>query len=892
MRLIFIIIFAVLGIWLAAGSHTMLGLGVGAMFGYLVGRVRDLEAKLSAVNAELRRIAPAKPATPATDRVARPTGTPKPLIETETDAEPAKSDLRPARSAVPETDSTGPDLPGLAIKLFRTVKEWVTSGNVPVKVGVIVSFFGVSFLLKYAIDQQFLSFPIELRYLGVAIAASILLGIGWRLRDSNRTYALSLQGGGIGILYLTIFAAFRLHPLLPPVLAFPLLVLLTVSAGMLAVLQDSRWLAILGTVGGFLAPVLVSTGAGNHVALFSYYLLLNAAILGIAWFKLWRSLNVIGFIFTFGVASMWGYEYYRPEYIASTEPFLVAFFLFYQAIAILFAFRQPPRLRGLVDGTLLFGTPVIAFALQARLVSHTEYGLAISAIIAAVLYIMVGAWLYRIRREQMRLLIESYVALEIAFATIAIPLALDSRWTAVAWALEGAALVWVGVRQNGFLARIAGFALIGASGIAFLNDGWRNDAGLPVLNGNVLGGMLISIASLFSARQLAVDEKPVPLQAAASVLLFVWGLGWWAAIGAAEIFDRVSGTHELPSLVAFAAASAVLFAWLGKRLQWAAPRRATLAYLPLLAILGLISVAVDHHLFAGAGAFSWVAAVGAHFVVLKAYEHAPGKLAATWHLAGVLLISAALTWEVLWRMDHANFSFVWMVSTAMTIPIAAILLITYGRRHLQWPLQRHWNTYVSAAGILVSLQLLASVFAGLVDAGDPVPLPYIPLANPFDLLSAIGLTVALHVVFVWRSSTKSLGEGQYRLALIALSLGAFVLSTISVVRGVHIIGNIDWQQNTLMRSVAVQSALSIYWAILGLGGMVWGTRHARRWLWLSGAGLMVLVVAKLFLVDLGNSGTVARIVSFLGVGVMLLVVGYFSPAPPRSKVPAESLVEE
>ena len=44
---------------------------------------------------------------------------------------------------------------------------------------------------------------------------------------------------------------------------------------------------------------------------------------------------------------------------------------------------------------------------------------------------------------------------------------------------------------------------------------------------------------------------------------------------------------------------------------------------------------------------------------------------------------------------------------------------------------------------------------------------------------------------------------------------------------------------------------------------------------------MLLVVAKLFLVDMGNSGTLARIVSFLGVGAMLLVVGYFAPAPPK-----------
>ena len=79
----------------------------------------------------------------------------------------------------------------------------------------------------------------------------------------------------------------------------------------------------------------------------------------------------------------------------------------------------------------------------------------------------------------------------------------------------------------------------------------------------------------------------------------------------------------------------------------------------------------------------------------------------------------------------------------------------------------------------------------------------------------------------------------------------------------------------------MQAALSIYWAVLGLTGMVLGARSGERRIWMAGAALMALVVVKLFLVDLGNTGTVERIVSFLGVGVTLLVVGYFAPAPPR-----------
>ena len=113
--------------------------------------------------------------------------------------------------------------------------------------------------------------------------------------------------------------------------------------------QDAISLAALAVVGGFLAPILTSSDSGNHVMLFSYYALLNAGILGIAWFKAWRSLNLLGFVFTFLVGTLWGVTRYRPENLATTEPFLVLFFLFYVAIAVLYALRQSVEVRHYVD---------------------------------------------------------------------------------------------------------------------------------------------------------------------------------------------------------------------------------------------------------------------------------------------------------------------------------------------------------------------------------------------------------------------------------------------------------------------------------------------------------------------------------------------------------------
>ena len=94
--------------------------------------------------------------------------------------------------------------------LLAGTKRWFTEGNVPVKIGMLVLLAGVAALLKYAGDQGWLRMPIELRYAGIAAAALAGLGFGWQQRERKRSFALALQGGAIGVLLLTVFAAFNL----------------------------------------------------------------------------------------------------------------------------------------------------------------------------------------------------------------------------------------------------------------------------------------------------------------------------------------------------------------------------------------------------------------------------------------------------------------------------------------------------------------------------------------------------------------------------------------------------------------------------------------------------------------------------------------------------------
>lgn len=211
--------------------------------------------------------------------------------------------------------------------LISAAWGWVTTGNIFVRVGMIILFMGMTFLTRYAIGQNLI--PIELRLAAVSAVAIALLVWGWLQREKRAQFALVVQGGGVGLFYLTIFASFSLYDVISSTLAFVLLLVTVCLTAILAVLQQAKALAVFATIGGFLAPILASSGSNNFVGLFTYYTILNLGIFAIAWFQSWRILNFIGFIFTFGVATLWRASSYDDAYFWQFQPFLLIFFLLY-----------------------------------------------------------------------------------------------------------------------------------------------------------------------------------------------------------------------------------------------------------------------------------------------------------------------------------------------------------------------------------------------------------------------------------------------------------------------------------------------------------------------------------------------------------------------------------
>ena len=548
-----------------------------------------------------------------------------------------------ARTPTFELPPRSPDAPAAQPQFagFAALRARMLGGNTIVKSGVGILFLGLAFLAKYA--SEHVQLPVELRLAAVGAVALVLLALGWRLRHKRPDYAQALQGGAVAVLYLTLFVAFRYYAVLAVGPVFLLMALVAALSAALAVLQDSRALAMLGALGGFAAPLLVSTGSGDIAVLFGYYLVLDLGIAAIAWVRIWRLLNLIGFAATFLVGAAWGVLKSQPADYATGQIFLICFFLVFIMVLLLPARAAAAsgvdaaalRTDAWLQGSLLFGLPTVTFVLQHGLVRDMEYGTALSALALAGFYIGLALWARRDAKHGA--LFEPVLAIATVFLTLVIPFAFDARSTGGAWAMEGAALVWLGKHQARRSARLFGYALLVLAGLALIHAGERYGAPKGWIDTVLINSLLLVAAALAAAffvqRPRSGGQPPVMGdkldEAVAEPLLIGWAMLWAAGAAARQIDALVAVPYQLAAGLVAASLMAGLCTLLAWRLDWKLVAWPALAHAPWLAYTLLASGAAQASPLEAGGGWAWPLALAAHLWVLRQARATPAEPCST-----------------------------------------------------------------------------------------------------------------------------------------------------------------------------------------------------------------------------------------------------------------------
>ena len=331
-------------------------------------------------------------------------------------------------------------------------KRWMTWA------GALALFLAAGFFVKYAIDNRWLG-PTARVVLGVLFGLA-LLSLGDRsVRRSMRALGQGLMGGGLAILYVCLFAAFSLYELVPQPVAFAAMVVVTAAGMTLAVLHDAVAMSFLAVLGGLLTPILVSTGEDARDVLLLYVILLDLGVLGVAFFRRWRALDVLAFVGTWALFSGWFWEFYDKAALVPAFLWLTLFYLTFLVLPFIHHLRRgtPVALERFI---MALANAVVGFTYAYQmLASDHRHTLGFVALGMAACYVAMGSLTRKRLATDARALF-GFVGLAVVFLTMAVPLHLKWHGITLGWAVEGPVLLYLGYRYRYLPVRAAGFLVL------------------------------------------------------------------------------------------------------------------------------------------------------------------------------------------------------------------------------------------------------------------------------------------------------------------------------------------------------------------------------------------------------------------------------------------------
>lgn len=382
--------------------------------------------------------------------------------------------------------------------------ESVIGGKWLNAVGLVAVLLATAFFLKFAFDNDWIG-PIGRIAIGLVAGTALLVASEFMLRRGWTYFSEGLTALGAGILYLSLYAAWNLYRLLPPNAAFGGMVVVTAALIALSLARDSQRLGILALVGGYLTPLLVSTGQDAQIPLFSYLILLNAGLLSMAVAKDWRSMPG-SFVFALLYGLVWYQHFYEPAKLWSSLVFATIFFVQFSMLPAIQA-RRAGTLRPDAIILTLANAAWYLFALDAMLYDTHRWVLT-AAVLAIAAFYLVLANVTAVKSIDIHPAARPiFGSVALTCITVAIPIRLEGQWIAMAWALEGAILIWNGFRANAGWLRVAGLVLLAAVLVDL--QAFPVPAGRPFLNGRFLTLAVVAVAFGVSAWMSRRSDRPL-----------------------------------------------------------------------------------------------------------------------------------------------------------------------------------------------------------------------------------------------------------------------------------------------------------------------------------------------------------------------------------------------
>jgi hypothetical protein len=841
-----------------------------------------------------------------------------------------------------ETESPSPEPPldtsyegksTLKAKLTELYKWLFTEGNIWVSLGVLFFLVGFSLMFKLAYDTGYLTVGMAL-FLSAAVGV-IMTAFGWDKRNQRRTFALVLQGGGIGLLYLTTFAYRKLIPNAPADACLIFMLALTVLTAVLAVRQDFQPLALAAIIAGFLTPIFMSTGSNNFVALFTLYSILNVEILILSYFRDWFLMRWVGLLASSVMAFTWGILRFVPDDLRVVEPFIILFFFVYIGISLIPLYKlkrgfiKEGDSKGLTkpDQVMLVSLPFIVLALELSVCYHTRYGQALSSLALGIVYFV----FYMLVRKDKDALALGYkpkllLLLAVLFVNLAIPLYLTVITSSSIWALEGALLMvyahyFYQEKDSEPLPLIfAGVALEAASGVLFylvplFRESGANITFSPFVDktSSIISLYLMAVAAYISVWVFKeIYESSIKLK----------GFRLWYFELRLDNTSAYAWIFALYGAISFTLASVELDVQLS--LMRYSP--GAFFFLALGAVLGLIVGALKPNKYKSSPFLA--------LSVVPYFQVAIFTINACFYKLSLNVLSVAFASRPIGFVLDLVFTPSW------NLP-ALILMLVFSGIFIQRRKAYSWFQILFDILLFGSACYLGMFLEGLVYSFEnrsfmfflPALVLGVTLSCAKRQKVPEGVKKAAHVallfflminifLFFYLGSQYYIPEGFTSLPILNSLDGFQILYIVAAILffrackdgsiknfGEHYLVptlGFLWL-NCLALRVAFEyfhervhlsriaeypyfnGILAIIWGAAALTLIFYGKSRKSRGHWFMGAGLLGLDLVKLFVIDLRNTPTLLRVIAFLLMGATLMLIGWMAPLPPREKNAAKSV---
>ena len=528
--------------------------------------IRELRAAVNAMTSELARLSlrlsdlergGASPAAPATPPEPRATAPSVPAASREAVAGLGQSTRRPAtpvtESATAEGEGGGP--PGGVFADWNW--EWLLGGNWLARIGIVALIFGVAFFISLAIDRGWLG-EAQRVFLGVA-AGLVFLGAGEYFRHRYAVWAQTVTGGGIAILYLSVYGAFALYGLISTELAFGSFALITLAGALLSLRHEAMGVAVLSIFGGFATPLLLQDELPNERLLLAYVLVLDVGVLALASFRNWRWFTLLAWAGSLILFAFWHFELEPSTELAQIG--ITAIFLVFAGATVAFHVVRR-QTAGVADLALVTLNAAGYYGISYALIydPYRPWMGGITALVA-VFYVLLAAACRMRGPEQLNLTLFT-AGLAVVFAVLAVPIQFGGPWVSVAWGIEGLVLVWLSFPLRMRELRWAGYAMFAVSAVwlfALDTPGAFDEELTPFLN-----EYMISYAAAFILPALAGcllhlrrddlepgEEKAVPIFALRAAVIAAVGVpvqldGVWISVAwTVEVALALALAHRL-----------------------------------------------------------------------------------------------------------------------------------------------------------------------------------------------------------------------------------------------------------------------------------------------------------------------------------------------------------